>query len=328
MRYASISFVVCLLMSILTACNRTQEKYTLPTFPKQTTATVATFGSVMTNVVYGIEALGDTLMVVGYRDGKYVHLHDKQSGKLLSSGVSSGRAANEILSISGYTWDAASQQLVINDAQQGVVKSFAISDNCALKYQIELPQRGATGAYKLNNDSFVTFNTNFDANGNHRLCLINNGSVVDSSNYCPIDSPDLATNVYIQPRIAISPNGEHLAIGTLYGGVLELYSLSSNNISHMATRRFIEPKIMDATLSAELGFVYMTATKDYIFTITNGFAPLAEPLNRIMIFDWEGQPKHQITTDVALAAICVDADGDIYCISQTSEDITLGKLTD
>lgn len=71
--------------------------------------------------------------------------------------------------------------------------------------------------------------------------MLADAKVVADNNDFPIDTPK-ERSVWSSPAIAISPDCKKMAVGTLYGGILELFDLSQN-IELRAIRKFYPPVV-------------------------------------------------------------------------------------
>ena len=116
-------------------------------------------------------------------------------------------------------------------------------------------------------------------------------------------------------------------MGTLWGAVLETYSIGVDSISRLYTGYFAEPEFDAVHLSlAEnertvLGFRDLYAENDRLHAVYNGeLISSAEAernsslvFNDIAVFDWDGNPKELIHTDYNIDRICYSArDNAVY----------------
>ena len=74
---------------------------------------------------------------------------------------------------------------------------------------------------------------------------------------------------------SVSPDGEKMAVGTLWGGILEIYSLR-DGLELQRTGYFIEPDFIahsgygEMTENTRFGFIDIDVTDDLIYTVIDG----------------------------------------------------------
>ena len=178
-----------------------------------------------------------------------------------------------------------------------------------------------------------------DTSSSRRFTLqeISTGKTVLSYDYFPIEDDAVRYRLYnFTYSLAISPDKSRFAVGTLWGAVLETYSIGVDSISRLYTGYFAEPEFDAVHLSlAEnertvLGFRDLYAENDRLYAVYNGeLISSAEAernsslvFNDIAVFDWDGNPLELIRTDYCIDRICYsERENVIYGAVRDIDDI-------
>ena len=123
----------------------------------------------------------------------------------------------------------------------------------------------------------------------------------------PIDTPE-ERSVWLSPAIAVSPDCKKMVVGTLYGGVLELFDLSKG-IELKAIRKFYPPVVqylsgtIQNTKETVWGFSALCATDEKVYSVFIGDKN-PNLFNNLSVFDWDGRELIKYNTDCLILRIC------------------------
>lgn len=275
------------------------------------------------------------LVVLGFENGCFLHVFDKRSGEKILETISLGRGPKEIGSLLNARLDRQGV-LALIDGQQQKKLSFQLDSLLAHSFaaiseqpcgdliwcRAVIPLRDRQLVFRNIGDAAE------DTTGVVRFELRDTaGKAIDRSNGFPIADAAMRFLVYNEARVSVSPDERKLAVGTVWGAILETFSLE-HGIEPLATRYYVEPNfnvgaapgINEKTIS---GFADVYADDDRIYASYDGIRKVLEyskipaeerpqQFNRIVVFDWEGNGIEQIVTDYNVRALCAGEDGTIY----------------
>ena len=322
--------LLALLATGIAGCGSSpEEEYAQPEFKKERTATFEPItGELPIALVRDMDVYGPYLVVVGYLDNQMVHIYDKQSGELRGSAVRLGRAANEILHMDCVTLDPQTGTLRVYDFQSRKRLSMQIDSLLAQGPAViesqpyELAGAAGRAAIPLHGKELVINNKAPQYAGteviNRFVLYDDQGRQLATADNFPIEDPDLRFKVYNEAYYTVSPDRKRFAIATIFGALLETYSVK-NGIEQIAVGRFARP---DLDSRKELvGFSDLYATDRKIYTAYDGVHNLQQliesgerPLqyHKVCVFDWKGRPLEQITTDRNICKMCIDEGRILY----------------
>lgn len=176
-----------------------------------------------------------------------------------------------------------------------------------------------------------------DTSSSKRFTLqeISTGRTVLSYDYFPVEDDAVRYRLYnFTYSLAISPDKSRFAVGTLWGAVLETYSIGVDSISRLYTGYFAEPEFDAVHLSlAEnehtvFGFRDLYAENDRLYAVYNGEHISSAEVERssslvfndIAVLDWKGNPVELICTDYNIDHICYSARDNAVYASVWDED--------
>lgn len=322
--------LLALLATGITGCGSSpEEEYAQPKFKKERTATFEPITEELPiALVRDMDVYGPYLVVVGYLDNQMVHIYDKQNGELRGSAVRLGRAANEILHTDCVTLDPQTGTLRVYDFQSRKRLSMQIDSLLAQgpvvieSQPYELAGAAGRAAIPLHGKELVINNKAPKYAGteviNRFVLYDDQGRQLATADNFPIEDPDLRFKVYNEAYYTVSPDRSRFAIATIFGALLETYSVK-NGIEQIAVGRFARP---DLDSRKELvGFSDLYATDRKIYTAYDGVHNLQQliesgerPLqyHKVCVFDWKGRPLEQITTDRNICKMCIDEGRILY----------------
>ena len=288
----------------------------------------------------------DSVLVVPSYDRQTKHelgIYSKKTGRLLYSGINYGNGPGE--SLSGYR----------NTSLDGVMMSYYdFEKGRALFVNVDSLMRGSyayeeqsleipaeTRVMQNAGDDMILYMSNrseyADTSSSKRFTLqeISTGRTVLSYDYFPIEDDAVRYRLYnFTYSLAISPDKSRFAVGTLWGAVLETYSIGVDSISRLYTGYFAEPEFDAVHLSlAEnehtvFGFRDLYAENDRLYAVYNGEHISSAEVERssslvfndIAVLDWKGNPVELICTDYNIDHICYSARDNAVYASVWDED--------
>ena len=288
----------------------------------------------------------DSVLVVPSYDRQTKHelgIYSKKTGRLLYSGINYGNGPGE--SLSGYR----------NTSLDGVMMSYYdFEKGRALFVNVDSLMRGSyayeeqsleipaeTRVMQNAGDNMILYMSNrseyADTSSSKRFTLqeISTGRTVLSYDYFPVEDDAVRYRLYnFTYSLAISPDKSRFAVGTLWGAVLETYSIGVDSISRLYTGYFAEPEFDAVHLSlAEnehtvFGFRDLYAENDRLYAVYNGEHISSAEVERssslvfndIAVLDWKGNPMELICTDYNIDHICYSARDNAVYASVWDED--------
>ena len=288
----------------------------------------------------------DSVLVVPSYDRQTKHelgIYSKKTGRLLYSGINYGNGPGE--SLSGYR----------NTSLDGVMMSYYdFEKGRALFVNVDSLMRGSyayeeqsleipaeTRVMQNAGDNMILYMSNrseyADTSSSKRFTLqeISTGRTVLSYDYFPVEDDAVRYRLYnFTYSLAISPDKSRFAVGTLWGAVLETYSIGVDSISRLYTGYFAEPEFDAVHLSlAEnehtvFGFRDLYAENDRLYAVYNGEHISSAEVERssslvfndIAVLDWKGNPVELICTDYNIDHICYSARDNAVYASVWDED--------
>lgn len=346
-RFVFLSIVLC-----CAACSSDKgPRYAAPEFARERSAQFELLtGELLMKNILDIWEYKSNLVVLGFENGRFLHVFDKRSGKKILETISLGRGPKEIGSLLNARLDRQGV-LTLIDGQQQKKMSFQLDSLLAHSFAAisEQPYENPSwsrAVIPLRDRQLVFRNIGDaaeDTTGVVRFELRDKaGKSMARSNDFPIADAAMRFMVYNEARVSVSPDERKLAVGTVWGAILETFSLE-HGIEPLATRYFVEPNfnvgaapgISENTVS---GFADVYADDDRIYASYDGVRKVLEfskipaeerPLqfNRIVVFDWEGNGIEQIVTDYNVRALCAGEDGTIYAaVFDNFNRFYLGKI--
>ena len=288
----------------------------------------------------------DSVLVVPSYDRQTKHelgIYSKKTGRLLYSGINYGNGPGE--SLSGYR----------NTSLDGVMMSYYdFEKGRALFVNVDSLMRGSyayeeqsleipaeTRVMQNAGDNMILYMSNrseyADTSSSKRFTLqeISTGRTVLSYDYFPVEDDAVRYRLYnFTYSLAISPDKSRFAVGTLWGAVLETYSIGVDSILRLYTGYFAEPEFDAVHLSlAEnehtvFGFRDLYAENDRLYAVYNGEHISSAEVERssslvfndIAVLDWKGNPVELICTDYNIDHICYSARDNAVYASVWDED--------
>jgi len=180
-----------------------------------------------------------------------------------------------------------------------------------------------------------------DSLGYHRTKLINSfDETIATQDYIPFPDKEYEWWLYQQTVAEISPDGKHFVVGSIWGAILELYSLpdlTQNNVLWLVDPALEINNGLRLTDCTTAGLRDIEARDDCFYAAIGTKVPLLpnrdKPVeerelecNDIYVFDWSGNPLHHIEVDYNIERFCLNEKADtLYAVvSDREENLFLG----
>lgn len=260
----------------------------------------------MISYAYDMAVDSRYVYILALSEGKWLHVYDKYNGRYLGSNVPAGQGPGEIHTALSMMVDG--DNLQIYDQSQKKLFNYSVKnddDSLQVSFVDDVSFSSCNGivrrAWELGGQYLVDGQLGVEQTGQKRFQLYDGNSVVCQYNDFPVEDEDMK-KAFLSPYVCFSPSKNKMATGTLYGGVLETFDLSSTSISLSGVYRFYEPlvsfkagELVPAT-DMKYGFSAMCATDDVIYSILIGDSD-PNNLYNISIFDWNGKGLVRYRTD-------------------------------
>lgn len=325
------NYLVCLLI-LLVGCTSNKDTFKTPVFRDE----IESDFSIISDDL-GFNSINDLFIYKGYAivyaydfdSGEWLHVYDKATGEHIVSAVTYGRGPGELNSSAlNAVMSYDDGILVLNDAVQ----------NKRIVYDIErLVANGIEGSFYEDEYLYETWLTHvFKTENNRSLKVCNqspealeetngprfsivngNDEVVSTYEKFPLEDNTRARwNLYAQPSISLSPNGERFAVGTSFGAILETFRISHDTIYDTSISYFIDPCLNENVdnyfLESTLGFGDIFTTDEYVYTVYDGETKFRSDnfndiLSSIAVFNWNGVPLMRIQCGGTIEQIFVNS---------------------
>lgn len=303
---------------LLSSCLDTEGTYAPPTFQtfKKLNSKRISEGMII-QYPFDMFVSGDYIFVLALADGKWLQVYDKNTGKYIMGLVAKGQAPGEVITSIMMYYDAADSLVSIYDESLMKLLSFRVGNHLdsLLSFIGQSNLNELNGvvrrAWSLSRNVFlIDGQLGAELGAQKRFQLLSNGEVVDEYNDFPVVKEE--EQAFLSPIVSLSPNKKKMAVGTLYGGVLELYDIS-NEINIRETRMFYPPifelhaGVIRNTKETIWGFSAMCANDDRLYTVLIGDKN-PNLFNNISVFDWNGNEKIKYQTDCLVLRLCCSKD--------------------
>ena len=282
----------------------------------------------------------DYLIITENIDGQFIHILDKNTGTHLKSLISFGRGPAEILMTPFINVDKNTGEVILLEPNthkliEFFIDSIIIDKDITRNIKSRYVNYGNSNFVKTSNNIIASNKLNEAERKFERFHIINSDSIAGKYISYPIfndDDSDIISSLYIlNSVIDISSNYDKLVSVLRNGAVMEIFDVDSTNISLSKRNTYIRPKyLIDQGCPIEteesiLGFKDLYVTSNKIYTIFAGVGAFnwRGHLNKIIEFDFEGNPLRIIKIDnkYNLFNICVDEfNNRIYAIVEMKDE--------
>lgn len=315
-----ISLIIIISISfIVSSCVGSKEAYAPPVFPVvEKLESKRVSDGLVIHFPFDMFVHGNHLFVLALSEDAWLQVYDKNTGKYIDSFVSKGQGPGEVVASTMLCYDAKQDIVSIYDESSMSLLSFKIGDvpDSLVTFIEKKSMNTLSGvvrrAWPLQENSFLIDGQLGGTLGTQkRFQLYSGDKVVSEYNEYPVKSEEEYL-AFLSPIISISPDKKKMAVGTLFGGVLESYDLSKE-IKIKETRMFYPPIFefnsgaIRHTGETIWGFSALCATDDKLYTVLIGDKD-PNLFNNISVFDWDGNEKIKYQTDCLVLRLCHSAE--------------------
>ncbi|MBP3356194.1 MAG: hypothetical protein J6K95_03400 [Rikenellaceae bacterium] len=291
--------------------------------------------------VFALFPYKDYIVAFGAFYGHFIEVYDKQSGGLVSRGVSQGRGPGEVVWAEQADLNPFTGVMTMYDDMTRTVMTFDIDDLIwsQAEYEKHPAQRWAMGEYQLD-PSHRLVNSMVSLMGMEpakRMVVWRDS--VQTAVYHEFPIRDSVTNinyeVYQQSRFSLSPDRTKAVSGTLIArSVVEMFEVSPDAIRCRYAAVFhggLDPELKrEERGNVRYGFASLYAGDDMMLGVLDTSQPGEKwRYNALALFDWNGKGLMKIQTPYRdCAPACLDYDGKtVYAVVRAENDFWyLGKM--
>ncbi len=333
----ALTFVICI------GCKSSQEReFHMPVFNDESDTKI----EIISDELFGINSVLDIysykeyIVVIAYdaENDNFLHIFN-HNGEKLCDAVQNGRGPKEVLRIDNSWIDNVNGDVgFVNQMQNKMVCvniDSLLSDGAKTISEIGMILPGwleFTCPIPARDRKIIIQNVSpvKDTTGFPRITVEDRfGEIIAQHKDFPEPDPQKRYIMYNESIVSISPNGRNLAIGTLWGGILEIYSLEEG-LELKNVKYFIKPDFIahsgygEPNEKTQYGFRDIDASNEYIYSVINGevYSELYSLYtgvertaklicNNISVFDWTGTPVKKINTDYEIERFCIDENDEI-----------------
>lgn len=299
---------------IMVACV-SSEAYAPPVFPviKQMDSKRLSEGLVL-HYPFDMCIDGDNLFVLALAEKTWLQVYNKKTGAYVGSFISKGQGPGEIVTGTMLHYDASRRSIAIYDETSVKLLTYSIGDD--LENLLILDSEKSfymldgivRRVWPLDNSCYLVDGQLGGKLGEQkRFQLLSHDEVTYEFNEYSVTSEEEKL-AFLSPGIALSPDKGKMAVGTLYGGILELYDISEK-LSLKDIRRFYPPILryssgaIRSTEETIWGFSTLCATSSNLYTVLIGGKD-PNLLNNISVFNWNGEEQIRYETDCSVFRLC------------------------
>ena len=255
------------------------------------------------------------------RNEQLFHVYNRYSGEYRLSFGNRGRGHGELIHVNGVSMDYETKSMYVGSLNQSRITIFQLDSLSWGKVNItekRLKQPLSSPAFfRLGPDHYLTI-----YNAHSRFALYDQElNLIDSSNhYSPITTQTTQEKVlenyyFYCSAVLIKPDGTKFFNFTHCGTILEFFNIKHNKIVHSNTSYIYEPtyKADGFPLWKESirGLRAIYATDNYIYIAFNGTKDLETRIEKLSVFDWQGQPIKQYELGVDIMDMIIDENSKI-----------------
>lgn len=293
-------------------------------------------GRLEVGLPYDMVASGDCIYVLAYDGSNWLHCYEKSTGSLLWSDIKTGRGPGELAMCVDLQYDESSRKMYLFDKQQQAINIFVVDSEGKLEYQSRLTapvDEGAQiyGIWRMQDNTWLANLQRGPLSSLNRYELLRSDGMTLS--VCK-EAPDLEGDdiyTYLQSMTAVSPDGCHFVSVTLFGQIIEFYSVKNSEIVSRIENVFAKPNIVfdrgtvRPTQNTIWGYPYVATDNNYVYSVLNGTYDV-DSYDKIAIYSWRGEPVKLLKLNRNILRICVD-DEFIYAIAVNSDgELVLSKV--
>lgn len=326
-----IKVITIIMVVSFFSCQNKKEIYEAPDFPveKRLTSHIIT-DSALIAYSYGMCVDDQNIYILSLVDNNWIQAYDKQTGMLAGNGVRQGQGPGEVVMGISFYFDRESHLFNVYDQSQMRMntyrfdrekQSFLFVDSKSFSDYKGVVRR----AWPLEKEAYlIDGQLGKDTVGLKRFQLFSKGDILSEYNRFPVSETE-KNPVFITASASLSPDKRKMAVGTLFGGILEFFQLS-DDINISSTRYFypLEVNFSGGSLlptdQTVYGFSALCATDDLLYSVLIADKD-PNQFNKICSFDWKGNEIAKYQTDCLVFNLCAsDTDTNrLYAIAISQE---------
>lgn len=299
------------------------KTYNPPTFPVEEEITGNCLNDdLLISYAYDLGVDDRYIYILALSEDKWIQVYNRENGTHVGGYIARGEGPGEVTTGISFMLRPDKHTLSVYDQALKKLVTYTLNqekeatDKPLLSFTEEVSFASCEGAVRrawpVGDNFLIDGQLGEQDHKQKHFQLYADGKVLSAYNGFPVSSKKQQA-AFLSPQICFSPSHTKVAAGTLYGGILETFTLSSHNINHTGTYQFYEP---DVTLESgvitpasdmKYGFSTMCADEEHIYTVCIGNKD-PNRLDYISIFDWNGQGVARYHTDKLIFKIACAAD--------------------
>lgn len=328
-------FIGAVSLLAFSSCTEKNE-YAPPVFPeeKELQSVRLSADGLMVSYPYDVCVDDAYIYVLSLVDNTWIQVYDKKDGSFIGGYVSRGQGPGEVIMGTFLSYDEESRTLTVYDEAFKKLLSYQTGGSreellSFLREKSLSEQEGVIRrAWELSEGTcLIDGQLGEGAGEQKRFQLLKENRVTSTYNSFPTDSPDEQMVYLLNASVVVSPDRTKMAVGTMYGGVLEVFDLTGNAIKEVAARRFYppvvhyEPGIIRNTPETVYGFSHLYATDRYIYSVLIGGKD-PNRFDTVAVFDWKGCEVVSYHTDCLVFKLCqsVREPNKLYAVAFSQEE--------
>lgn len=325
-------YVILVISILLLSCNNSREQYRAPISSSNYKVNVNIINDTsIFNNISNILICDSLLIVADITAENTVQIFSAKTGQNISSCGRVGKGPGELLIPAIYSIDHNRGDVVIFDyGKQGVMR-YNILDNDEYSFESFSGDNSSLNNFRFVKDSI------FISNGiNERVALSAKSNIIDSDN-----SFKKCNDIFNKPKDwylfmnnhsvnSVSPDGTKYVSGTLYGGILEIFSICNNVVNLDVSKYFYELLFklnlgnIEFNEKTIFGFYHIYAMDDYFYATLFGITTPTMPPNKLYKFDWNGNLIATYEFQYPIECFVVDDNDKVYMIVYTNDSQVIG----
>lgn len=313
------------------SCQSKNVVYDEPSFPKEKSVTAHLLtDTALISYPYGMCVDDRNIYILSLMEDQWVQAYDKQTGAFVGSGVKRGQGPGEVVVGISFSFDQEEGLFHVFDQSQMKLLSYRFDQD--KQTFVFVKDKSFSGdkkvvrkAWPLRDGAYlIDGQLGQDTTGLRRFQIYFGADVSAGYNCFPVSDADKYP-AFTMASVSLSPDKQKLAVGTLFGGILEQFRLDGG-IEPSSVRYFypIEAEFIGGVLrptgETVYGFSSLYATDQLLYgVLVGGKDP--NQFNTICTFDWKGQEVAKYQADCLVFALgsCVTEPGRLYAIAFSQE---------
>lgn len=303
---------ICLSMALFSCTsNKSDQTYAPPVFSvtKELKSNQLSDGMLI-SYPFDMFVTGDYVFVLALADNTWLQVFQKTTGKHVGGLIGRGQGPGEIINATTLSYDEVNRMLFVFDEAAKKLLSYQLNNDAdnLISYIEEKAFNALDGvvrrAWPMYNESFLV---DVQPGEQKRFQLYSDNKATNEYNQFPVDLEEQRFS-FMSATVALSPDREKMVVGTLYGGILEIFNLSEK-IELTKVRKFYRPEVqyqggaLRRTDETIWGFSTLCATRKHIYGVLIGDKN-PNLFNNISVFDWDGDEVAKYNTDCLVLRIC------------------------